>query len=123
MQEKGLTSPPDQPITDGKGGGVHMDWSLWFNSIWFALPKVSTYSPQLDPASVAANTTAEQTFTVKGLNTRDIPVVSKPSLTAGIGIVGARVSAKDTLAITFINATGSPVDPPQEDYYILAVRR
>lgn len=76
----------------------------------------------LNPAAVAANTTAEETFTVATLTTSDRVFVSKPSLTAGVGIVNARVSATDTLAITFVNATGGSVNPPSETYSILVVR-
>jgi len=68
--------------------------------------------PLLDPASVAANTTAEQTFTVPGLKIGDVVHVSRLAFTAGL-MVGAagRVTAADTLAITFGNFTGSPIDP------------
>lgn len=72
----------------------------------------------LNPASVAANTTAEQTFTVTGLVVGDQVIVSKPTLTAGLGIVNARVSAANTLAITFINCTASPIDAAAENYII-----
>ena len=72
----------------------------------------------INPASVSANTTAEQTFTVVGLTTDDQVIVSKPTLTAGFGIVNARVSAANTLAITFINCTASPIDAPLENYTI-----
>jgi hypothetical protein len=81
-----------------------------------------TYSQALDPASVAALTTAEQTFTVTGLATTDKVFVNKPSNTAGLGIVNARVSAADTLAITFMNCTASPIDAASETYTITAIR-
>lgn len=48
--------------------------------------------------------------------------VNKPSLTAGLGVVNARVSDADTLALTFVNATGAAIDPAAETYQILAVR-
>lgn len=70
----------------------------------------------IDPASVAANTSAEQTFTVNGLTTDMVVVVSKPSVTAGVGIVNARVSAANTLAITIMNATAGAVDAASETY-------
>jgi hypothetical protein len=76
----------------------------------------------IDVASVAANTTAEQTFSVPGLDTGDSISVSKPSLSAGLGVVNARVSAADTLAITFINATAAPIDPASETYKITVLR-
>ena len=69
-------------------------------------------------ASVAANTTAEQTFTVSGLVATDIAIsANKPSLSAGLGIVGTRVSAANTLAIQFVNATASAITPSATEVY------
>lgn len=87
-----------------------------------AITKIVVYSQSIDVASVAANTTAEQTFTVTGLTTADKVIVNKPSLSAGLGIVNARVSAADTLAITFVNATSAAIDPAAETYAIVALR-
>jgi hypothetical protein len=75
-------------------------------------------SAALTPVSVAANTTAEQTFTVAGLPANSQVVVNKPSTTAGLGIGGARVSALNTLAINFVNNTASAIVPPAETYQI-----
>lgn len=75
-----------------------------------------------DPASVAAATTAEQTVTVPGVLVGDYVKVTKPTLTAGLGIVNARVSANNTVAITFINATASPIDAPSEVYQFVVMR-
>lgn len=86
------------------------------------MTKMVVYSQSLDVASVAANTTAEQTFTVTGLTTADKVFVNKPSLSAGLGIVNARVSAADTLALTFVNATAAAIDPAAETYAIVALR-
>lgn len=72
----------------------------------------------LDVAEVAANTTAEQTFTVEGLKVGDFVTVNKPSHSEGLGIVGCRVSAADTLAITFGNFTGAGIDPAAEAYLV-----
>ncbi len=76
----------------------------------------------IDPASVATITTAEQTFTVPGLAVGDMVFVNKPSLTAGLGIAGARVSAANTLAITFVNPTADAVNAGSESYRVLWVR-
>ncbi len=75
-----------------------------------------------DPSSVAANTTAEQTVTINGLRVGDYVVVAKPTLTAGLGISHARVSAANTLAITLINSTASPIDAPSETWMYLLFR-
>lgn len=76
------------------------------------------YTPSIAPASVAANTTAEQTFTVTGLISGTPVWINKPSFTSGLGIVGVRVSATNTLAITYANVTGSAIVPPTETYIV-----
>ena len=75
----------------------------------------------LAPTSVAANTTAEQTFTVNLLNASTSVLVSKPSYTPGLYVVNARVSAASTLAITYQNNNSAAVVPPTEVYTIAAV--
>lgn len=97
-------------------------WILWLKRFQDAFPKVGTYSASLTPLLVAANTTAEQTFTVNGLVTSDIVTVNKPTHQAGLGIAGARVSAKDTIAITYINPTAGAIIPTSETYTIVSVR-
>lgn len=79
--------------------------------------------PVLSPVSVAANTTAEQTFTVTGLIVGDIAQVTKPTAQAGLGIVGSRVSAAGTLAITFSNNTASPIVPTASEAYLVNITR
>jgi hypothetical protein len=70
----------------------------------------------VDLGSVAANTSEEETTTVAGLTTDMMVFVNKPSLDAGIGIVGARVSAADTLVLTVMNSTAGAVDASSETY-------
>lgn len=76
----------------------------------------------IDVASVAANTSAEQTFTLRGLKLGDFVAVSKPSLSAGLVVSTARVSAVDTIAITFGNLTAAPIDPASETYKVYWIR-
>ncbi|MCC7122268.1 MAG: hypothetical protein IT493_11990 [Gammaproteobacteria bacterium] len=75
-----------------------------------------------DVTSVAANTTAERTMTVPGVRLGDVCFVAKPSLNAGLGICNVRVSANDTLAITYNNNTAGAIDPGSETYDVLIVR-
>lgn len=78
-----------------------------------------TVAITISPAQVSANTTAEQTFTVKGLKVTDAVLVNKPSHQAGIMPVHARVSAPDTVAITFANNTAGALTPTaSETYYV-----
>lgn len=84
--------------------------------------RVAVLTQSLDVASVSANTSAEQDFTVTGLKAGDFVSVSKPSLSAGLVVGNARVKAADTLSITFGNLTGSPINPAAEAYQILVYR-
>jgi hypothetical protein len=85
--------------------------------------KQSVISVTLSPVAVAINTTAEQTFTVNGLQTGDHVVVNKPTTQAGLGIVGSRVSAANTLAITFSNNTAGSITPTAAQVYKVLVSR
>lgn len=76
-------------------------------------------SVTLSPASVAPNTTAEQTFTCTGVALGDMVDISKPTTQGGLGIVNTRVSATNVVAIAFGNLTGATITPtPNELYYV-----
>lgn len=84
--------------------------------------RVRYFTVTLSPAAVAANTTAEQAFTVAGVRADDMVIgVNKPTAQAGLGIVGARVSAENTVQITFSNNTGSSITPTASQSYSIAV--
>ena len=77
----------------------------------------------INPASVATITTAEQTFTFPGVRIDDVILsITKPSNTVGVGIVNARVSAANTIAITFVNPTAGGVDAASETYKLVFAR-
>ena len=80
---------------------------------------IKVYTVTYNPADLAANQTTEDTVTVTGLAVGDVPLVVKPTMTAGVGIVNARVSAANTLAITWMNTTAASVNPASEDYTVL----
>lgn len=81
-------------------------------------PLMQVIQQTLTPVSVAANTTAEQTFTVPGLIASTEVYVTKPSVTANLVVAGTRVSAANTLAINFANNSGAAIVPPAETYLI-----
>lgn len=86
--------------------------------------KQAVISVTLSPAAVAQQTTAEQTFTVNGLQVGDQVQVNKPTAQAGLAIGGARVSAANTLAITFINVpAGGNITPTASEVYSVLVTR
>lgn len=96
------------------GSSMNTDGNLVFSQMIF---------PVLSPVIVAANTTAEQTFTVPGLNVGDFVNLVKPTTQAGLGIVNSRVSALNTLAVTFSNNTGGGITPTASERYQLMIDR
>lgn len=82
--------------------------------------KTGVFSVSLAPVAVAANTTAEQTFAATGIGllTTDYVAVNKPTAQAGIAIGNVRVSAADTLAITYVNDTAGSLTPTTEIYIV-----
>lgn len=116
-------APEATPIEAETGGGIQRPWAAWFNLVRDVIRKVDSFEATIDPAAIAANTSAEQTFTVTGLLVDHVVTVNKPTATAGIGIVGARVSAANTLAITFMNSTGGALNPGSETYSVVGVRK
>jgi len=87
--------------------------------------KFIKYTVALTPALVALNSSAEQTFTVTGIaSATDILIsVIKPTAQVGIGIVGWRVTADNTVGITFMNTTAGNITPTAaEDYIFLTYR-
>lgn len=89
------------------------------------IQKVGIFNLTLSPVSVATITAAEQTFAATGIGllTTDVVFVQKPTAQAGLGIVGSRVSAADTLAITFVNPTVAAITPTASEVYKVTVLR
>lgn len=97
------------PGTVSSGGNIVYAWLIM---------------PSLTPVAVAANTTAEQSFTVPGLQVTDnVSCYSYAApQTAGVGIVNCRVSAANTLQIGFSNSTAGSLTPVAGQYYMCICR-
>lgn len=76
----------------------------------------------LTPAEVATITTAEQTFSVPGVLLGDAVRVSPPGHQAGVVAAAARVTAADTVGITFVNPTAGNVTPTAGNYLFVVTR-
>jgi hypothetical protein len=86
------------------------------------ITKLAKYTATLSPASVAANTTAVQTFTVTGVAVGDtIASVAKPTAQAGLGIVGWYNNGANSIGIVFSNVTASPIVPTASEVYAVVV--
>jgi hypothetical protein len=80
-------------------------------------------SVALSPASVSNATSAEQTFTVNGLQVGDNVDVSKPTTQANLVLGNFRVSAANTLAINFANVGAATITPTAGEVYQVVVTR
>ncbi len=83
-----------------------------------ALNRYAKYTATFSPAIVAANTCAEQTFTVTGLQAADIAVNGdpKPTHQAGLGETWI-VCAPNTAAVNFCNTTAAGITPTASQVY------
>ncbi len=82
-----------------------------------ALRGLGSFTATLTPVVVAANTIVEQVFPVTGVVAGQLLQVSKPSVQAGIDIVGVRAVANNSLGITFANVGGTSVTPTAAEGY------
>jgi hypothetical protein len=87
--------------------------------------KVGVFSINLTPAVVGTGGSAEQTFAATGIGllTTDLVLVQKAASQAGLALGGSRVSAADTLAINFVNATAVSITPTANEVYKIGVFR
>lgn len=86
------------------------------------LNPVVIYTQALNATTCAATTSVEATTTVTGLLVSSSVLVNKPTLTPGIMITNARVSAANTLAIQYSNFTTTSIAVPAETYTIANVQ-
>lgn len=87
------------------------------------ITSISVVQVTFNPAAVGAATTAEQDITVTGVQVGDMVLgINKPTVTAGVGIAGARVKSANTISVTYVNASAGSVDPASEVYTIVLAR-
>ena len=99
-------------------------WHRWLDSLYKLQTNIQIYTETFDPGTVTANTTIEYDVTVTGvLSTSYVLSVTKPTHSAGMGIVNWRVKADDTVSITFMNSTGAGVSPGSETYIIIVLEQ
>ncbi len=117
------TFPPIGASVQDRMGIITPAWQTWFSFISANLPLIYKYDIAVDVTSVSANTTSEQSVTVPGVATNDLVFAFKPSHTTGLMHNPAcRVSAKDTVNITFMNTTAGAINPASETYTFLVLK-
>jgi hypothetical protein len=99
------------------------NWQSWFETVRQNLVDIRDFTLMINPSTVSANTTEEQSFTTNEVEEDDIILsVNKPTHTTGLGIVGYRAGSNQ-IHITFGNFTGSGIDPSEEDYLVAVLKR
>lgn len=93
---------------------------LQVGSAGTALTQVRVYTPTLTPAAVGLGLLSVQTFTVTGLATTDTISVSGPGAVAGVVLANWRVSAADTLELSWYGILAGT--PPAGVWRIAAIR-
>lgn len=132
LQVGDLTTANCVVFTNATTGRLAIDTGLTFSAATLgtvklkigsgtALTKAVVYTPTLTPAQVAVAGFSEQTFTVAGVTTADTITVNGPAAAPNSALLSARVSAADTVAITWLT-NAALVTPTSGTYRILAIR-
>ena|SRR3990172_2215780 len=121
IREKGIPAFSNR-IGEGPGMDIPPELFAWLQQLQLRFPKVSTYEPAIDLANIVTLTYSTQTFTIEGLDINDIITVNPPALTAGLYLLSYRVSAANTVSLTFYNSTGSDIDEVSAVYKIVSIR-
>lgn len=78
----------------------------------------------VNPASIANAAIGETTVSISDATVGDIVVMVPPAagLTAGIGVVGAHVSASGTVKLRLVNNSGGAVDEAAATWSYILIR-
>lgn len=102
---------------------ISKDWGSFLNILRENTYDIRDFELTINPSSVGANSTSEQSFDAVEVDTTDVIVsVSKPTETSGI-IIGNYRAGDEKLFITFANVTSSSVNPPEETYLVTIIKR
>lgn len=77
----------------------------------------------VDLPSISAGAVSESTVTVSGAAAGDAVIANPPAnLAAGLAVVGAYVSAANTVKLRVLNSTGAPIDEAAANWVFVLVR-
>jgi hypothetical protein len=82
-----------------------------------AMRNMGQFVATLSPSVMLSQSVVEQQFTVTGIRAGELVQVQKPTVQAGLDIVGCRAVANNTLGITFANISGVSVTPTASEGY------
>lgn len=115
-------------VTNLTGSNAGPNSSTTPDQIWMEIGniwKIGNFSISITPTALGSGPAiAEQTYSATGIGlvTTDVVFVTySGAQTANVALGSARVSAADTLAITWSNSTGTPT-PASGTYVVTVVR-
>ena len=133
----------DPPLDDelaNEDGVLSVEWEKWVLDLKNVQTEIVAIDAVIDPASVAANSSATLSATITQVidedgNTRtlgsEVSVFTlgdyvlqliKPTLTEGIIIGSSRITGTNTIDIDFTNVTGGNINPASETYTIIVLK-
>lgn len=101
-----------------------MAFAAVFERLGFGGPVVAIHqSVNVDPPNALPATVTYSTITVTDVpaelvGAAEVSITPTANLTAGVAIVGARVSAANTIAYGIMNATAGAIDLAAQDFVI-----
>jgi hypothetical protein len=88
-----------------------------------ALSEIIKVTVSKNVAAISANSSGTESFSVANAQTTSTVYISPASsLTDGLTIAYARVSAAGNVEVKFTNTTGAVIDPPAMNFYITVIR-
>jgi hypothetical protein len=103
------------------------DESLSFSGLGnspVTVKNIAIMTASINPAELAANSSAETDVTLAGVGANDIVIAQVPaSLEVGLAFSGIRVKAAGTVALRLSNVTGSAVDGAARTWTFLVIQR
>lgn len=132
----------DPPVTnrlENDEGGISYEWEQWLQDLTSWQAQIIVFKAVLDPANKTAANTHEETFTITAVIDEDgnsisvgsrvivevgdiVLKVIKPTLTAGLSVIGGRIDAQNQVTVEFTNPTGGALNPGSETYTFVILK-
>lgn len=105
-------------------GPVKSDAGFIIGSSGSTLSVALSGTVSINPASLAAGASADESVTISGVAVNDRVILNPPTagLTAGLHITGVWVSAANTVKVRLYNSTGGAIDEAAGTWSYLVIR-
>ena len=95
----------------------------WLDNIRDFTHRVEKLTATIDPASLSANATSAQAFTVQGVKVGDYVLHAEPTtFTDDFMLVNSKVTDTDEITIQLHRGQATTYDPPSETYTFIVLK-